>query len=197
MRVPAARFALLATLPLILSGCDVIASYMYGLPGTGGLPGAPEITNEYTRGEATLTITQAGESQTIEMELAPYSMFDPSLGAYVTWAGEGGWSVSIGAYAVTTPGVPVISGDVTVTRELDDGTFWIAGSYVPPSAGNKCAVHVWTLSATNLEGAVNCTAMIWVDGMEYEQAPVDDQQQFEVGFDFHAEAPLTGPGQNG
>ena len=178
--------------PLLVAGCDVLSMYLdpYGLP-PGGF-GAP-LGIEYTRGTATLKITQDGVTETVELRLAPYSTYDPTYGAYATWE-SAEWSVSISAYDVTVPGVAVMTGDVSMTFGVGT-TFWTAGSYIPVDAGNKCAVHIWEMTATKLEGRVNCTALRWVDGMDYDMAYVDGEEPFEVGIDFNAEAPEDPPGQ--
>ena len=201
MRRSALRMAALAALPLLLSGCDLLYYYLDPL---GQPPGdfGPTEPAQFLSGTATLEITQGGETQTVALEqVSADSYLDPSYGGWVTWTSAEGWSVMVNAYDASLSAgieVPGWIGDVTINRVQGDD-YWTAGTYTDWSSGG-CFVNVWELTATKLNGHVNCTTLRWADGRNTSfdsSAYVENQEEFDVSIDFAVEGTPEAPGQNG
>jgi hypothetical protein len=200
VRLPALTIAAFAALSLLISGCDLLYSYLdpFGLP-PGGF-GPPGATTQFLNGTATVEITQGGQTQTLILDgISADSYLDAEYGATVTWQDLDGWSVMVSAYDNSfMPGVAVPGwyGDVTINR-VDGSTYWTAGSYTDFSAGG-CIVNVWELTATKLTGRANCTTLRWADGMNMAfdaSAYVEGEDDFDVTIDFEVEVSSDAPGQ--
>jgi len=189
------RFAAALTLPLLLSGCDLLYAGLYpGLyPDQGPLPD-PELGPAvvYDSGLATLEITRREASETVTLdEVGPNSMLDSYMGAMVSWRNDSGWIVRVNAYNFADPGMGSFPGgtstDVTVER-IDGHDHWMAGSYTA-APGNSCVVDVWEMSETLVSGRANCRNLRWTDslaGYGLEPVYIDGQDPFDITVTFEA-----------
>ena len=201
MRLPGLRVAALAALSLLISGCDLLYSYLdpFGLP-PGGF-GPPISANQFFNGRATLEITQDGQTQILVLDgINAYSYLDASYGAGVTWQNDDGWSVTVDAYDSSLGiGVPVggWAGDVTINRTAGRD-LWTTGSYTGWSL-EECLVFVSELTNTKLTGWVECTKLRWVDSMNMSfdaSAYVEGEEPFDARIDFEVNASTDPPGQS-
>jgi hypothetical protein len=192
------RLAAFAALPLVISGCDLIAAYLSPMP-IGGF-GDPETTTAYSTGTATVQITQGGTTQTISLDISPGSTYDSYVGAIVSWENDEGWTVMVDAYdesllgGVSVPGL--MDGDVTISR-IEGHEFWTAGSYTGLSTAG-CGVKVSEMTPVKVAGRVTCSQLRWTDGTSWSlDGPqyIEGQDPFDVTIDFEAEASPEPSGQ--
>jgi hypothetical protein len=168
------RLVVLAALPLMLVGCDVLAAAMYSQlePGLGFPPDPfvePGPGTIYDDGRATVEITQDdGTTETHTFDRLAFGDYNPAFGASVSWANDDDWELVVSAYDLTDSlGAPsgVIGGDVSVTR-MSGFDFQMAGSYLPLNDGNSCTLDTWVMTEKKFEGRANCTRIRWTDGLE-------------------------------
>lgn len=195
MHVRMLRLAAFVALMLPLSGCELIATYLY--PPISGFDD-PEVFSNYSTGTATVQLTQGATTQTIHLEISPGSMFDSYMGAMVTWQNDDGWTVMVNAYDNWTMGGVALpaTGDVTINY-IADHDFWTAGSYSSWSTGG-CGVKLSEMSADKVAGRVNCSQLRWTDGMNMSfdgPAYIEGQDPFDVTIDFEAESSPEPAGQ--
>jgi len=119
------------TLPLLISGCDLLWASLYA-------PTDPFLEPElgpsvvYESGVATIEITRGNTTETMTLdEVGPNSMLDSYIGASVTWRNNDGWILRLDAYSFTDPALGDIPGNVfgDVTVEwIAEHEAWTAGA---------------------------------------------------------------------
>jgi len=189
--------AMLAVVPFVLSGCDLLFAGLYGPMDPFPEPDlGPSVV--YDSGVATLEITQTDTTETVTLDqLGPNSIMDSYMGATVTWRNDDGWILRLNAYSFADPaagGFPgSVSGDITFDR-IGDNELWTAGGYTS-AAGNRCIVDISEMSETRVSGRANCRGLRWSDatgGFGFgEPVFIEGQDPFDVTVTFEA-APFEG-----
>ncbi|MEX2548437.1 MAG: hypothetical protein WD830_11735 [Chloroflexota bacterium] len=184
----------LATLPLVLGGCDLLYAYLDPMAMDPNGLTEPSTQTSYGKGTATMELTQDGTTETIILgRVGASSMLDSWFGATVSWENDDGWTVTINAYDMSNFGPDlsapgVTSGDVTISR-IDGLDYWTAGSYTSWGTGNGCIVDVWEMTEAKLSGRVNCSDLKWTDAMDpslEQPAYVSGQEPFDLTITFEA-----------
>lgn len=176
----------LAALPVLLSGCDLLVSGLYG-PDPFSEPG---VTTEFTTGRATIEIRVDDSRETIVLDqLAGGSQWD-SFGATVTWRNDDGWSMTLATFEMggrDSFGLdPGVSSDITIQR-ITDKQMWQTDSYMSGS----CAVNVDSADTDRLSGTATCLSLRWTDGLDFNiNGPVyiEDQPRFNAEITFRAQS---------
>ena len=204
MRIGAiTRAAILAAVPLMLSGCGLLFGGMY--PGFNPLapPFAPDpfinpgAGATYDRGTADLEIThEDGTTESLTLgRIGFIGEYDESFGASASWVNDDGWELTVFAYDVADSlgnELGVINGDATFSRSKGMD-YWSAGSYVG-GGGNPCAVDVWEMTEKEFTGRVTCTSLRWTTySMTGEEEAVEGEDPFEVTVTFGATSTADSP----
>jgi hypothetical protein len=192
MRLRAIRVAaVLAVLPLMLSGCDLLLASIYPTDPFNDPFMDPFIdpnSTEFDRGQATLVITKPDDEQTVVLDEVYGSMM-LGFGTTVTWRNKDGWSMTI-SYSDTssTPGPLGLDGDITFER-ITDNELWTTGY---DQSMSQCTIDVAESTADRTSGSADCEAMRWVDGFGtggfggMSQPYIEGQPLFDVRVTFDA-----------
>jgi hypothetical protein len=192
MRLPMfARGLLLALIPIVLSGCELLIPSFYGISPTEPNPypipsfGA-DVT--YTSGNASLELTEGATKTTIALD----ELVDGSQTFGVTtatWRGPDGWSLGLAAFSM---GDAAFADNKMVTiQRINGNDLWVADTTFNPSA---CTVVLHELTDKRIQGNATCRNLRWADGFaqgEMSLAPpkyIEGQDPFSVDITFEATA---------
>lgn len=189
----------LVMVALVAAGCFV----PFGNLGNDQFP-LPSVAATYARGSATIDITQAGVTQTINLtRIGPGSTLNTLSGAGVWWRSDDGWGLLLTTYDTSlmfgqspapsgsaSPGSTTapVPGDLTI-QLVADHEYWTASNF--SMSGNRCIVDLAEASAERVSGSATCRGLRWIYGaapIQFDTGAVyvDGEEPFDAEVTFEA-----------
>lgn len=184
------RAAALASLPLLISGCDLLAAAMldpYAFDPLAPDPfGEPAMSSAYDAGTAVVELDERDAQQTVVLNEVVEGSELWEYGATITWRNDEGWAMTVSTYSDTGFG----STNDVVFQRINGNELWVT-DYLDTM--NRCIVSVIELSEERVSGSVECDTLRWVDGLgapSYSDTRrfIEGQGPFHVHVEFEATA---------
>ena len=156
------RAATLAMIPLLLSGCDLLAAALYpGLEPFAPDPfGGPGLGVVYEVGTATLEIDQGDEHQTVVLNEVVEGSERWDFGASVTWRNDDGWAMTISSYS--DPTFPAGNSSDVMFQRINGTQLWMTDYF---DSQGRCIIQMSGMTDDRLSGSVECDGLRWTDGL--------------------------------
>lgn len=178
----------LAMLPLLISGCDLLAAALYpGLDPFAPDPfGGPGLGVVYETGTATLEIDQGDVEETIVLDEVVEGSERWDLGATVTWRNDDGWAMTISSYS--DPEFPAADSSDVIFQRINGTELWRTDYF---DSSGRCIIQVREVTDERLSGSVECDGLRWAEGLgspSFDGTPryVEGQDSFHIHVEFEA-----------
>ena len=178
----------LAILPMLISGCDLLAAAFYPEfdPFAPDPFGGPGIGVMYEVGTATIEIDQGEDHQTIVLNEVVEGSERWEFGATVTWRNDDGWAMTISSY--TDPSFPAGDSSDVMLQRISGTELWMT-DYL--DSHGRCIIQLSGARNDRLKGLADCDGLRWTDGLgapSLSGTPryVEGQDNFHIHVEFEA-----------